>query len=74
MSAQDPTEEVKLVLKVNQYAFKHNLDINKREDVVKILKAIDPDFKEEKVDPIMIALKATSVRIRSDLEKRNKIN
>jgi len=75
MSTQDPEKAAKLVLRAYQYARANNLDVNKREDVVKILKAIDPDnFSEENVEPTMIALQATVTRFRTDLEKRNKIN
>lgn len=75
MSTLDPEKAAKLVLEAYQYARENNLDVNKREDVVKILKAIDPEnFSEENVEPIMIGLQATATKFRTELEKRNKIN
>lgn len=75
MSILDPEKAAKLVLEAYQYARVNNLDVNKREDVIKILKAIDPEnFSEENVEPIMIGLQATATRIKADLERKNKIN
>ena len=76
MSTLEPEKAAKLVLKGYQYARKNNLDVNKREDVVKILKDIDSveNFSEKDVERIMIGLQATATRFRTELEKRNKIN
>lgn len=75
MNAKNPIEESKLVLSIYQYARKNNLDIKDRNNIVKILKTIDPDnFSEERVDAIMIALQFTTTKIKRDLELRGKIN
>ncbi len=75
MSTIDPIKESKIVMEAYQYSRKNNLDIKNREDVVKILKAIDADdFSEERVDTLMIALQIIASKIRKDLERRGKIN
>lgn len=44
---KDPvTEKSELVIDALQYAHDHNLDINNKDDVRKILEAIDPEHTE----------------------------
>lgn len=75
MSTKDPTEEAKLVLRIYRYALKYYVDVTDRDNVVKILKTVDPDnFSEDRVDTIMIALQVTAKKIKKDLEKRSKVN
>jgi hypothetical protein len=40
------TKKSELVIDALQYAHDHNLDINVRDDVEKILEVLDPDHKE----------------------------
>ena len=45
---KDPVvQKLELVIDALQYAHDHNLDINKLEDVQKILDVLDPDHKEK---------------------------
>ena len=45
---KDPVvQKSELVIDALQYAHDHNLDINKLEDVQKILDVLDPDHKEK---------------------------
>lgn len=49
-------EKSELAIDALQYAHDHNLDINKKEDVEKILEAVDPEHKED-TDKFMELLK-----------------
>ncbi len=50
------TEKSELILDALQYAHDHNLDINNRDDVRKILEVIDPEHEED-VDEFLELLK-----------------
>lgn len=49
-------EKSELAIDALQYAHDHNLDINKREDVEKILESVDPEGKEN-IDEFIKLLK-----------------
>ena len=53
---KDPVvEKLELVINALQYAHDHNLDINNKDDVRKILEATDPEHKEN-VDEFVVLL------------------
>lgn len=64
-----------LVIDALQYAHDHNLDINKMEDVQKILDALDPEHKEHvtefaellKTSDTFLGMKAREVKSDDDL-------
>ncbi len=57
MDTKDPViGKLELVIDSLQYAHDHNLDINKNEDVIKILEATDPEHKEN-IDEFTMLLK-----------------
>lgn len=76
MDIKDPNDELAIVvMDVYHYVLKNNLDIKNRADVVKALKAVDPEnFSEDRVDLVMTMLPITDTIIKKDLDKRSKIN
>lgn len=74
MAKTDPIEsEAKLVLDIYDYAFSHNLDIAKKNDVLTILKALSQaNFDDTRVERLMTALLVTDHRVKNDVAKRKK--
>lgn len=55
-------DKSELYMKALDYAKEHNLDINNREDVIKILEVVDPEHMSEKeVDAFMYQLKNATI-------------
>ena len=73
---KDPiVEKSELVIDALTYAQDHSLDINNRDDVAKILEALDPEHKED-VDEFMELLKNAEAAMdilakKKDSEKTN---
>lgn len=68
---KDPvTQKSELAIDALQYAHDHNLDINNKDDVRKILDVLDPDHKEDidefaellKTSDIFMGMKAKEVK------------
>lgn len=76
MNTNDIAEnEAKLVLDIYEYALTHNLDIENRGDVEKILEALNlANVADERIERLMKALQITAARVKEDLSKRNKLN
>lgn len=56
---KDPVaQKSELVIDALQYAHDHNLDINNKDDVQKILDALDPEHKED-IDAFVEILKTS---------------
>ncbi len=59
MDTKDPViEKLELVIDSLRYAHENNLDINNSDDIAKILKANDPEHKEN-VEEFVMLLKNT---------------
>lgn len=63
------------VIDALSYAHKHNLDIDSKEDVQKILEAINPEHSSiEDTEEFMKLLQAANVLIEKDVERRRTTN
>ncbi len=68
-------EEAKLVLDIYEYSLANDLNIEDRNDVVKILETLNQSsVSDEHIERLMKALQITAKRIQSDLNRRKKIN
>ncbi len=76
MDIKDPVEEhAKLILDAYSYALENNLDITNKQDVVKILEAVNPgNSSEEFAESLIPVLQMTDHMIKTDLEKRKSSN
>ncbi len=64
-------EKFGLVIDALTYAHENNLDINSKEDVKKILLALEHDqVNDEEVDEFMLLLQAGNMFIEKDAQKR----
>lgn len=67
---KDPVEEKsELVIGALQYAHDHSLDINNKEDVKKILEALDPD-KSEDIEEFMKLLQNADTFMEMEADKK----
>ncbi|HUD44419.1 MAG TPA: hypothetical protein VMR41_02660 [Patescibacteria group bacterium] len=76
MNTKDPTvEKTELVIKALNYAHDNNLDIHSKEDVVKILQALDPEHtSDNEVEEFTMLLHASYSLMKKDADRRNKLN
>lgn len=66
-------KKTELVITALDYAHKHNLDIKRKDDVEKIIKAIDPmNINEDDVEELMKLLQNADQFIRADVVKKRK--
>ncbi len=72
----DPVvQKTELVIDALQYAHDHNLDINIKDNVKKILEVIDPEHStDEDTEEFIKLLQATNALIESDVKRRRSIN
>ena len=73
MDIKDPTiEKTEQVLDALSYAHEHNLDIQNKDDVKKILEVIDQEHSsEENAEAFMKLLQAANALIEKDVERRS---
>ena len=73
---KDPTiEKTEQVINVLSYAHEHNLDIQNKDNVKKILEVIDPEHSsEEDMETFMQLLQEVNALIEKDVERRSNIN
>lgn len=65
-------EKTELVINALDYAQKHNLDIKSKDDVKKILEAIDPEHaNDEEVEEFMKILDSTDTFLEISALKKN---
>jgi len=71
-----PTEKATLVINALDYARTHNLEINNKQDVKKILEALDPlHTSEEEIEAFMKLLQDTNTLMEMiDKNKTEKTN
>ena len=76
MDAKDPTiKKTEQIIDALSYAHEHNLDIQNKDDVKKILEVIDPEHSgEEDAEKFMKLLQAANSLIEKDVKRRNNIN
>ncbi len=76
MNTNDPAvEKTELVVDALAYANTNNLDIKNKEDVGKILQALDPEHSsQEDVEEFMKLLQGADDLIQADVEHREKTN
>lgn len=63
------TQKSELVIEALQYAHDHQLDINNKEDVQKILNILDPEHKED-VDTFAELLKTSDLFMEMTAKKK----
>ncbi len=75
MDIKDPMEkQAQLVIDAYSYALEHNLNIKSQNDVLKILKALDPEHSSETdVLAFMPLLGAFDSMTKAELAKRGKL-
>ncbi len=76
MDTKDPTiEKTEQVINALSYAHEHNLDIQNKDDIRKILEVIYPEHSsEEEVEVFMKLLQEANALIEKDIERRSNIN
>lgn len=76
MDTKDPAiKKTEQVIDALSYAHEHNLDIQNKDDVNKILEVIDPEHSsEEEAEAFMKLLQEVNVLIEKDVERRSNIN
>ena len=76
MDTKDPAiEKTEQVIDALKYAHEHNLDIQNKDDVRKMLEVIDPKHSsEDDVEEFMRLLQAANALIGKDTERRSNIN
>lgn len=76
MSTQDPViEEAMLVIDIYDYALTHTLNIESKNDVKTILKALNQkDVSDARIKKIVAALQVIDHKIKADVARRGKIN
>ena len=76
MDPKDPAvEKTELVIDARTHANTNNLDIKRKEDVTKILQALDPEHSsEEDVEKFMVLLQGADDLMQADVEHREKTN
>ncbi len=76
MDTNDPAVKMsELVVDALAYAHTNNLDIKNKEDVTKILQALDPEHtSEEDVEKFMALLQGADDLMQADVERREKTN
>lgn len=57
----DITERTELVIKIIHYAQEHDLNINDKNDVKKIVKAIGSDLRDEEIEEFMDQLENANI-------------
>lgn len=75
-NTNDPAvEKTELVVKALDYAHTHNLDISNKDDVKKIVEAVNPEHSsEEDIEELMKLLQAGDTFMEADADKRKKLN
>ena len=73
MDIKDPTiAKTEQVINALSYAHEHNLDIQNKDDVKKILEVIDQEHSsEENAEAFMKLLQAANALIEKDVERRS---
>lgn len=76
MDTKDPAiKKTEQVIDALSYAHEHNLDIQNKDDVKKILEVIDPEHSsEEDAEEFMKLLQAANALIEKDVERRSSVN
>lgn len=76
MNTNNPIEEeAKLILDMYEYALANNLNVENRNDVIKILEALDQtNISDDHLEQLVKAIQITAKRIQSDLDSRKKVN
>ncbi len=68
-------DEAKLVLDIYEYAVEQHLDIENKNDVMDIMKALNQeDLSDDHIERLMTALQITAKRIQTDIANRKKVN
>ena len=76
MNTNDPAKEkTELVIDAFSYAHEHTLDIHSKNDVMKIVQALDPEHvSEEEVEELMRLLQAADNFMEKDAERKSTLN
>ena len=76
MDTKDPAiKKTEQAINALSYAHEHNMDIQNKDDVKKILEAIDVEHSSEgDAEEFMGLLQATNTLIEKDVERRRNIN